>query len=195
MWLGIFRIIPPEELNRKEHFIYYLLNMYMVKCMCLRVCVVCECVCTQMMCHVYEWHVETLGIVPLNYPFWGFLRQNFSLAWRLTKLSRLGSQWDPQIQLSLPPIIGITRVWNMPSCFPIVVSQDCTQCLVRAHTTHNPESIFNLNESTEVLRELPCKPTRQSRKTSYSMLCSICNGLGIARESRYCVCSADGNLM
>lgn len=23
-----------------------------------------------MMCYVYEWHVEALGIVPLNYVFW-----------------------------------------------------------------------------------------------------------------------------
>lgn len=61
-----------------------------------------------MMCYVYEWHVEALGIFPLNYAFWFrflfvCLRQALWLAWRLTKLSRLGGQQDPQINLSLPP--------------------------------------------------------------------------------------------
>lgn len=120
-------------------------------------------VCIWLRCYAYDWHVESLGIVPLNYPFGVFLRQDLALAWRLIKLCRLSSRQDPQICLCLP-----SQNW------------DWTQGLVLAKALKSPripESILNLNDSIQVLQELPYTPTSQSRKTFHSPPFSFCTML------------------
>lgn len=133
MWLGIYRVNSHSTAEWMDTlyllFIVYVYD-YVYVFACLWLYAMClymnDVLCIWMACGCLGNCSSKLCILVL---FFVCLRQALWLAWRLTKLSRLGSQQDPQTHLSPPPQhLDDKCIKQCPD-----VSQDWTQCLVLKH--------------------------------------------------------------
>lgn len=198
MWLGIYRVNPHSTAEWMDTlyllFIVYVYDyVHVFACLWLYANVSVHEWCVMYMNGMWRPWELFLKTMHLFCSLFICLRQALWLAWRLTKLSRLGSQQDPQTHLSPPPQhLDDKCIKQCPD-----VSQDGTQCLcLSTKTSPHPEIILNLNGSIKVLRELPCTPISQSSKDlSLTAPSSICITLGMACGSRYCVWSFNENLI